>query len=179
SGRNGTSFLNHSSTWRVASDLTVTLPSLSTRAAPWLRNTGSTQLTESLVTPSGRPKGKPALWHFSAAARKKSHVHLSASSLSGGAPAGYILVSSSPTCCLKRSMRPTHGKVGLPTGAGTPTQWPFCLPTASTLSLTLPFAAISAVIRSSTGSKLSAWAGASHVRKVNISCPDFAIASAA
>src|SRR4029077_18317288 len=33
-GRAGTSFLNHSSTCRVASDLTVMLPSWSTRTAP-------------------------------------------------------------------------------------------------------------------------------------------------
>src|SRR6266853_3848049 len=59
SGRNGTSFLNHASTWRVAAESTVMLPSLSTSAAPWLRNTGSTQLTASLVTPIARPKGKP------------------------------------------------------------------------------------------------------------------------
>src|SRR5213595_2710900 len=38
-GRNGTSFLNHSSTCLVASDLTVMLPSLSTICAPWPRNT--------------------------------------------------------------------------------------------------------------------------------------------
>src|SRR5438552_1823785 len=42
-GKSGTNFLNHSSTCRVASDLTVMLPSLSTMAAPWLRKTGSTQ----------------------------------------------------------------------------------------------------------------------------------------
>src|SRR5438067_117265 len=41
------------------------------------------------------PNAFPPLWHFSAAPRKFSQVHLSASSLSGGAPAGYILVSVS------------------------------------------------------------------------------------
>src|SRR5260370_20074180 len=54
-GINGTSFLNHSITCRVASDLTVMLPSLSTKAAPWLRITGSVQATESLVTPRPTP----------------------------------------------------------------------------------------------------------------------------
>src|ERR1043165_1642081 len=54
-GRCGTSFLNHASTWRIASDLTVMWPSLSTRAAPWLRSTGSTQVSESLVVPSPTP----------------------------------------------------------------------------------------------------------------------------
>src|SRR6185369_15539272 len=36
-GRTGTSFLNHSSTCFVASDLTVMLPSLSVIWAPWAR----------------------------------------------------------------------------------------------------------------------------------------------
>src|SRR6516165_7897713 len=54
-GISGTSFLNHSSTCLVASELIVMLPSWSTIAAPWLRNTGSIQLTESLVTPSPTP----------------------------------------------------------------------------------------------------------------------------
>src|SRR3981081_1121097 len=38
-GRNGTSFLYHSSTCFIASDLTVMLPSLSVICAPWARNT--------------------------------------------------------------------------------------------------------------------------------------------
>ena len=38
-GSTGTSFLNHSRTWRVASDLTVMLPSLSVNWAPCPRNT--------------------------------------------------------------------------------------------------------------------------------------------
>src|SRR5262249_61733586 len=38
-GRNGTIFLNHSSTCLVASDLTVTLPSWSTSTAPCDANT--------------------------------------------------------------------------------------------------------------------------------------------
>src|SRR6185312_9005565 len=54
-GVRGTSFWNHSSTCFIASDLTVMLPSLSTSAAPWLRITGSTQATESLVTPKPTP----------------------------------------------------------------------------------------------------------------------------
>src|SRR5438128_8173231 len=57
-----------------------------------------TQLTESPVWPIASPNGYPALKHFSAAARKKSPVQLSASSLIGAAPAGYILVRSRPTC---------------------------------------------------------------------------------
>src|SRR5215469_10938433 len=42
-GKNGTAFLNHSSTRLVSSDLTVTLPSASTRVDPWLANTAPTQ----------------------------------------------------------------------------------------------------------------------------------------
>src|SRR5271169_1616384 len=104
-GRDGTIFLNHSRTCFVASDLTVTLPSWSTSTEPWEANTAPTQSTASVVCPSGMPNGNPAFEHFSAACGKRSQVHLSANSLLGGAPAGYIWVRSSPTCCLKRSIR--------------------------------------------------------------------------
>src|SRR6188508_3202259 len=43
-GRNGTSFLNHSSTCFTWSDLTMVLPSLSTSCAPYALNTAPTQL---------------------------------------------------------------------------------------------------------------------------------------
>jgi len=62
------------------------------------------------------------LWHFSAAWVKKSQVHAASSSLSGGAPAGYILVTSSPTNCFIRSMRAQGGDRVLPNEVGTATQ---------------------------------------------------------
>src|SRR5207248_10760544 len=117
-GRNGTIFLNHSRTCFVASDLTVTLPSWSTSTDPWEANTAPTQSTASVVCPSGMPKGNPAFAHFSAACRKRSQVHLSANSLLGGPPAGYIWVRSSPTCCLNRSIRALGGLACLPAVAG-------------------------------------------------------------
>src|SRR5262249_21665000 len=141
-GKNGTAFLNHSSTRFVSSDFTVTLPSASTRVDPWLANTAPTQSTESDVVPSGMPNGKPALAHFSAAVRKKSQVHLSVNSLSSGALAGYILVTSRPTCSLNRSMRAQGGFAWLPTQVGTDAQWPVCLPRYSTTLPTLPLSAI-------------------------------------
>src|SRR3954471_19133175 len=113
-GKNGAVFLNHSSTVRVASLLTVMLPLASTISAPWLLNIEPTHCTASLVVLIGMPNGKPALWHFSAACAKKSQVHAAVSSLSGGAPAGYILVTSSPTICFSRSMRPQGGDSVLP-----------------------------------------------------------------
>src|SRR5436190_23756055 len=65
-GKNGTVFLNHSSTARVASLLTVMSPFSLTSTAPWLLNTAPTHCTASLVVLTGMPNGKPALWHFSA-----------------------------------------------------------------------------------------------------------------
>src|SRR5437764_4880567 len=90
-GKNGTIRLNHSSTVRTASVLTVMLPLSSTSCAPWLLNTAPVHWTASLVVLTGIPNGQPALWHFSAACKKKSQVQAASSSLSGGAPAGYIL----------------------------------------------------------------------------------------
>src|SRR5271166_3973274 len=55
-GRTGTSFWNQASTWRTGSDLTVMLPSSSTKFAPWLANTAPTQSTESEVVPRGMPR---------------------------------------------------------------------------------------------------------------------------
>src|SRR5207302_5902679 len=66
-GRNGTSFLNHASTCLTGSDLTMMLPSLSTRSAPCAVKTAPTQFAVSPVEPSATPNGWPALWHFSAA----------------------------------------------------------------------------------------------------------------
>src|SRR3954451_4237795 len=80
-GRRGTSRLNHSRTCFTGSDLTVMLPSLSTRSAPCAVNTAPIQFALSPVCPSGSPNGCPACLHFSAAFRKKSQVHLSVSSL--------------------------------------------------------------------------------------------------
>src|SRR5262249_55202270 len=138
SGKCGTSFLNHSSVCRVSSDFTVMLPSWSTRTAPWLANIAPTQLTASLCVLIGMPNGYPALAHFSAAVRNRSQFHLSASSLSGGAAAGYILVTSSPTNCFTKSMR-AQGVPAVPRmPVGTAIQWPFCLPRYSELGLTLP-----------------------------------------
>src|SRR5690349_21642607 len=54
-GSTGTSFWNHSNACLVASDLRVTLPSLSTSCAPKPRSTAYTQATASFVTPSGMP----------------------------------------------------------------------------------------------------------------------------
>src|SRR5260221_12751831 len=88
------------------------------------------------------PKGEPPLWHFSAMARKVSHVHLSASSLSGGPPAGYILVISRPPNSLNLLMRAQGGLTWLPLVAGTATHLPFCLPRYLTAPLTLPLSAI-------------------------------------
>src|SRR3954469_14833743 len=61
-GRLGTSFLNHSSTCRVASDLTVMLPFSSTNCAPYAAKTAPTQSTASDVGPIGMPNGCPALF---------------------------------------------------------------------------------------------------------------------
>jgi hypothetical protein len=46
-------------------------------------------------------------------------VDLSASSLLAGWPAGYICVTSIPTCCSSRSMRPQGGFDWVPTQVGT------------------------------------------------------------
>jgi hypothetical protein len=81
------------------------------------------------------------LWHFSAACEKKPQVHDASSSLSGGSPAGYILVTSSPTNCFIKSIRAQGGDTVLPTAVGIATQWPFCLPRYSApaaLSQTTP-----------------------------------------
>jgi hypothetical protein len=93
---------------------------------------------------------------LSAACEKKSQVHAASSSLSGGSPAGYILVTSSPTNCFIRSMRAQGGDTVLPTAVGIATQWPFCLPRDSAPALTGPCCSISAAMTSSTGSRFSA-----------------------
>src|SRR5438309_1471473 len=178
-GRNGTIFLNHSSACFVASVLTVTLPSWSTSTEPWEANTAPTQSTASVVCPSGMPNGNPAFEHFSAACRKRSQVHLSANSLLGGDPAGYICVRSSPTCCLHRSIREQGGFDWLPTVAGTATQWPFCLPRYSTAAVTLPYFWVKSLTISSTGSRFSALPAAYQVGKARMSCPLCDCASAA
>src|SRR6266571_5039636 len=128
SGKNGTVRLNHSRTVRIASLLTVISPLASTSCAPWLLNIEPTHCTASLVVLIGMPNGKPALWALAAACEKKSQVHASVSSLSGGAPAGYILVMSSPAICFIRSMRALGGDRVLPYDVGTATQWPSCFP---------------------------------------------------
>src|SRR5712671_6418120 len=137
-GKNGTVFLNHSSTVRIASVRTVISPLASTSCAPWLLNIEPTHCTASLVVLIGMPNGKPALWHFSAACAKKSQFHAAVSSLSGGAPAGYILVTSSPTNCFIRSMRAQGGDSVLPYEVGTAIQCPSCLPRYSAPALTGP-----------------------------------------
>src|SRR5713101_335075 len=177
-GRDGTIFLNHAKTSFTASELTVMLPSPSTSCAPCPANTALTQLTESLQVLSGMPNGYPALAHFSAAAKNPSQVHASASASSGGAPAGYIRVTSSPTNCLKWSMR-AHGISPVVwTPVGTAIQWPFCLPIYSEPSSNLPCSLISKVTSSLTGSRLSAWAATYQSDICRMSWPDLACASA-
>src|SRR5688572_24866605 len=102
------------------------------------------------------PNGWPALKHFSAACEKKSQVHAASSSLSGGAPAGYILVTSSPTYSFIMSMRAQGGDIVLPNEVGTAIHLPSCLPRYDAPALTEPCSLISVAIRSSTGSRLSA-----------------------
>src|SRR5467141_4734423 len=99
------------------------------------------------------PNGYPPLKHFSAAARKKSQVQLSASSWSGGAPAGYIFVTSSPTNCFIKSMRAQGGDIVLPYPVGTAIQWPSDFPKYSAALLGLPFCAMIALTTSLTGSR--------------------------
>src|SRR5580765_2276393 len=106
------------------------------------------------------PKGTPALWHFSAADRNVSQVQLSDNALSGGAPAGYIFVTSRPTCCLKRSMRAHGPLIWLPGVAGTAIQCPLYLARYSIRGETEPFAASSVFITSSTGSSMFALSAA-------------------
>jgi len=79
SGRNCVSLLKYSSICRVPSDLTVMLPSTSTRRTPWLAKIESLVLTPSVAVLIVKPKGYPALKHFSAAVRKYSQVQLSMS----------------------------------------------------------------------------------------------------
>src|SRR5438067_13323499 len=86
-GKNGTVFLNHSSTVRIASVLTVISPFSSTRCAPQLLNIAPTHCTASLVVLIGMPNAYPAWWHFSAACVKNSQAQAAVSSLSAGAPA--------------------------------------------------------------------------------------------
>src|SRR4029450_7962190 len=84
-GQKGKSRLPYSSTCLTLSDFTVTLPLASISPAPYARNSPPTHWLVSVVEPSGRPKPPPAFWHFSAAARKASHVQLASL---GGLPAG-------------------------------------------------------------------------------------------
>src|SRR6185369_2382380 len=56
-GKNGTVFLHHSSTVRVASLLTVISPLASTSCAPWALNNAPTHCTASLVVLTGMPNG--------------------------------------------------------------------------------------------------------------------------
>ena len=56
-GKDGTVFLNHSSTIRIASLRTVMLPLASTSCAPWLLNIEPTHCTASLVVLIGMPNG--------------------------------------------------------------------------------------------------------------------------
>src|SRR5258708_24004823 len=56
-GKNGTVRLNHSSTVRTASLLTVISPFASTSCAPWLLNTAPANCTASLVVLIGMPNG--------------------------------------------------------------------------------------------------------------------------
>src|SRR4029079_6600399 len=97
------------------------------------------------------PNGKPALWHFSPAWVKNSQVQAASSSLSGGAPGGYILVTSSPACSFIRSMRAQGGDTVLDNDVDTATQRPFSLPRYSAPSLTGPSSLVNCAIRSSTG----------------------------
>src|SRR5215472_15840215 len=157
-GRNGTICLNHAKTSSTSSDLTVILPSTSTSCAPCPANTALTQLIASLQVLNGMPKGYPALAHFSAASKNPSHVQASVSASSGGSPAGYIRVTSSPTNCLNWSMR-AHGFCPVVwTPVGTAIQRPLCFPIYSEPSSTLPCSLMSELTSSSTGLRLSACA---------------------
>src|SRR5215472_4655982 len=150
-GRDGTIFLNHAKTSSTSSDLTVILPSTSTSCAPCPANTALTQLIASLQVLNGMPKGYPALAHFSAATKNPSHVQASASASSGGSPAGYIRVTSSPTNCLKWSIR-AHGFCPVVwTPVGTAIQWPLCFPIYSEPSSTLPCRFASSLAHPRTG----------------------------
>src|SRR5690348_11281713 len=64
-GKNGTVFLNHSSTVLIASLRTVMSPFSFTSCAPWLLNIEPTHCTASLVVLIGIPNGYPALCAFS------------------------------------------------------------------------------------------------------------------
>src|SRR5439155_3921153 len=101
-GRNWVSLFKYSRAWRTGSDFTVILPLASTISAPKARKKAPSHSTLSVVTPSGKPKENPALWHFSAAPRKASQVQASAA-LVGWARAGYIGRMSIPACCVIRS----------------------------------------------------------------------------
>src|SRR5580704_7118738 len=57
SGKNGTVFLNHSSTVLTVSLLTVISPFASTSCAPWLLNTAPVNCTASLQVLIGMPNG--------------------------------------------------------------------------------------------------------------------------
>src|SRR5262245_60999395 len=94
----------YSSTRFTASDFTVMLPLASASCAPNEAKSAPTQSIESVVCPRPSPNGLPALWAFSAATTKLSHVQLSASFV-GGLPAGYIACTSMPHCDLSRSIR--------------------------------------------------------------------------
>src|SRR6266851_5218711 len=84
-GQNWAILLPNSITCLTLSVLTVMSPLAFISSAPNARNSAPTHRYESVVRPSGRPNSCPALWHFSAAARKASQVQ---SASLGGLPAG-------------------------------------------------------------------------------------------
>src|SRR4051794_26552372 len=121
-GRKAASLRRYSITCRTLSDFTVILPSLSTSSAPKDWKKAPILSTESVVWPSPRPNGTPALWQASAAFRNVSMFQLSAL---GASPGGYMATTSIPACCFIRSMREQGPLIWLPGVAGIAIHLPF------------------------------------------------------
>src|SRR5262245_49002016 len=111
---------------------------LSTSSAPKARRSAPIRSTASVVTPSGRPNGFPALWQASAASKKLSQVQASAS-LVGCSPAVYMAKMSMPAWLLRRSMRLFAVSSRVPRMPGTTNHVPRGSARYSTAGLTGPF----------------------------------------
>src|SRR6202022_2763067 len=115
------------------------------------------------------PKGKPPLWQASAAFRNVSVVQFSAL---GGAPAGYIFLTSMLANFFIRSIREQGPLIWLPMQAGTASHLSPALPRYLTVPLTSPFSLMSGSTTSFMGSSRSACACGHHVGIARMLCPD-------
>src|ERR1019366_7470754 len=167
-----------SRTWRISSDWSWRLPLMSINVAPNAWNIAPCVSVASLLVLPPIPSAKvmPSFWASSAYFSNASQVQPSWASTGPGL-AGYIACRSSPFL-LNQLIRAQGVLFCVPELLGTAIQPGFFFARYSAVPLGAPFLAINRPMKSSTGSSDSHELCTSQLKKVYMSCPVFACASA-